>query len=85
MLPHASLALHVLVRPSLDVETTSMMGEPLQLSVALGWSNCTGALQSIVLFALQVIVGGVTSSVQIAVRNAVAILPQESVAVNVLV
>ena len=57
----------------------------MQLSVAVGVSNVTVPLHGTDLSGAQVITGGVTSNVQVTVRDVVAVLPQMSVAVNILV
>jgi hypothetical protein len=98
VLPHASVAVNVLVcirvHPSLDIlpvdEVT--VGLP-QASVAVAEPNAASiaaadGLQPRFPLAgvpVAVIVGAVTSTVHVAVRDAVAVFPQASVALNVLV
>ena len=73
--------------PSLDV----IVGDPVQLSVAVALPNAAviaeaaGLHASVMVVKLPVNVGGVGSSVHVTVLAAVAELPQPSVAVNVLV
>src|SRR5512143_2151367 len=95
VLPQASVAVNVLVcvlvhpfdctAPSVDVT----VGVP-HASVAVAVPNAAAiaafvGLQPNTPAALSVIVGGVTSCVQVTVEDVVAVLPQASVAVNVLV
>jgi len=98
VLPHASVAIHVLVcerkhppltmDPSLDVT----VAEP-QASVAVALPNAATIAAEVGLHPrlplagvpVAVIVGPVTSAVQVAVLEVVAVLPQASVAVNVRV
>jgi hypothetical protein len=96
VLPQASLAVNVLVcerehplldtLPSLD-DTVGV----LQASVAVAVprapfiSPADGLQPSVVVVPPDVSVGGVTSSIHVTVRDAVDVLPQKSLAVNVLV
>ena len=57
------------------------VAEPSAASIAAG----LGLQPTLKLLLVAVIVGGVRSSLQVTVRDAVAVAPQESVAVNVLV
>ena len=96
VLPQASVAVNVLVceraQPSLDmlpsVEVT--VGDP-QASVAVAVPRAAlitavdGLQPALKLLPVAVMLGAVKSSVHVAVRDAVEILPQASVAVNVLV
>ena len=94
VLPHASVALYVLtvVSVQLSVLTTSptnvIAGVPVQLSVAV--TDVISAAGTVALHAKfkvagQLIVGGVTSTIQVTVREVVDVLLQASVAVKVLV
>jgi hypothetical protein len=96
VLPHASVAIHVLVcerphpllctAPSVEV----MVGVP-HASVAVAVPNAPfiaavdGLHPSASVPPVAVSVGAVTSAVHVAVRDVVAVLPQPSVAVHVLV
>src|SRR6266496_2023741 len=98
VLPHASVAMNVLVcereHPLLETAPSDnvTVGVP-QASVAVADPNAASIAAEVGLhprapFAgvpVAVIVGAVTSTVHVAVRDAVAPLPQASVAVNVLV
>ena len=98
VLPHASVALNVLVSeraqpddptdPSLAVAVNS----PLQSSLAVAPPNATSIVAEDGLHPSAVdnvhegvITGGVISNVQVTVRDADAVLPHASVALNVLV
>ena len=92
--PHASMALHVLVcdrphpllaiLPSLTV-TVGVPHASVVVAVPNAASSCGAVGLHDMLAPVVVIVGGVTSAVQVTVRDTVAVLPQASVAVNVLV
>ena len=96
--PHASVALHVLVKdreqPVLPTDPSDAVGVklPLQLSDAVAPPRHHTA-QSIVMLhpsavddvAVGVITGLVRSNVQVTVREVVAVLPQASVAIHLLV
>jgi hypothetical protein len=96
VLPQASLAVHVLVceRPQLLLLTepslTDSVGTP-QASVAVAVPSAApisfaeGLHPRLVPVPPVVITGGVTSAVQVTVLEIVAVLPQPSLAVNVLV
>jgi hypothetical protein len=96
VLPQASLAVHVLVceRPQLLLLTepslTDSVGTP-QASVAVAVPSAApisfaeGLHPRLVPVPPVVITGGVTSAVQVTVREAVDVLPQASLAVHVLV
>ena len=96
VLPQASTAVKVLVWVNEHpVELTApslwlIVGEP-QASVAVAEpraaliSDAVGLHANVVVVPLAVIEGGVTSFIQVTVLDAVAVLPQASIAVNVLV
>ena len=96
ILPHASIAVHVLICDRLhpvDVIAPSLderVGVP-QASVAVALPNdvficaAVGLQPALATLPVMVIDGGVTSFVQVTVLEMVAVLPHASVAVNVLV
>jgi hypothetical protein len=95
VLPQASVAVHVRVtvclKPvlqsvSCEVSFKVTLAVPAQLSDAVTLAGAAEASQSIsTLVGTPTRVGGVTSNVQVTVRDAVPTLPQASVAENVLV
>jgi len=94
VLPHASVALYVLIVVSVQLTvltaspTNVIATAPVQLSVAVTEvisAAGTVALHAKFKVAGQLIVGGVTSTVHVTVREVVAVLLQASVAVKVLV
>ena len=96
VLPQASVAVNILVCERRHPVTTTAwslvvtVGEP-QASVAVALPRAPsivavdGLHASVVAAPVAVIVGAVTSTVHVAVRDAVAVLPQASAAVNILV
>jgi hypothetical protein len=97
-LPQASVALHVLVKdleqPVLPTAPSDAVGvkEPLQLSEAVALPSAVSIVaddtlhpSAVAAVAVGVITGRVISNVHVTVRDAVAELPQASVAVHLLV
>jgi hypothetical protein len=96
VLPQASMAVNVLVcerpQPALDILpfVNETVGVP-QASVAVAVPNARsiadgeGLQPRVKLFPEVVMVGGVLSAVHVAIRDAVEVLPQASMAVNLLV
>src|SRR6266496_2004187 len=96
LLPQASVAVHVLVCDAAQLDVVMGPSDDVRVGVphpslavavpsAAFISEATGLHPSVVAVPVAVITGGVTSTVQVTVRDAVALLPQASVAVHVLV
>ena len=95
VLPHPSLAVNVLICVIVQVDVVAVASEKLnvtgpQASVAVAVpkaaliSEAAGLHPSVVVVPVAVMDGGVLSEVHVTVLEAVAVLPQASLAVNVL-